>query len=341
MIQSLIGDPLFTRIRTGRSATGKPGEPTADETVFGWTVHGEESKANQSYFTRTTSEDYEQLYSLDVLGVEEHKEFDQEEVKKEFLERIQRKKDGRYRVRMPWIEGRYPVSDNQIQSRARLNSLFRRMTPMVRGSYNKIIEEQLAMGIIEKVPGKPTGKRVFYMPHKPVVREGAASTKVKMVFDASSKPSKEAYSINECINPGPALRPQLWDIMIRSRMAPFCVVGDAIKVFFQIEVYPDDRDAFRILYQMENGEELYLRFCRLPFGGESSPFVLGGVFQDHLETVAGDNTVKKNLRKTLMLTILWDWWLTKIRQFSSRGRQSRQWRRDSFHWQNGNQISKS
>ena len=182
VIQLLIGDPLFTRIRTGRSVTGKPREPIADETVFGWTVHGEESKANQSYFTRTTSEGYEQLCSLDVLGVEDRKEFDQEEMKTEFLESIQRKKDGRYRVRIPWTEGRYPMSDNQIQSRAHLNSLFRRMTPMVRESYNKLIEEQLTMGIIEKVPEKPTGKRVFYMPHKPVVREGAASTKVRMVL---------------------------------------------------------------------------------------------------------------------------------------------------------------
>ena len=182
---------MFTRIQTGRSVTGKPGEPIADETVFRWTVHGEESKANQICFTRTTSEDYEQLYSLDVLVVEDRKEFDQEEMKKEFLESIQRKKDGRYRVRISWIEGRYPMSDNQIQSRACLNSLFRQITPVVRGSYNKIIEEQLAMGIIEKGPGKPTGKRVFYMPQKPVVREDAASTKVRMVFDGSGKPSRE------------------------------------------------------------------------------------------------------------------------------------------------------
>ena len=42
------------------------------------------------------------------------------------------------------------MSDNQIQSRARLNSLFRRMTAMVQGSYKNIIEEQLAMGITEK-----------------------------------------------------------------------------------------------------------------------------------------------------------------------------------------------
>ena len=298
VIQLLIGDPLFTRIRTGRSVTGNPGEPIADETMFGWTVHGEESKANQSYFTRTTSEDYKQLYSLDILGVEDRKEFDQEDVKKEFLENIQRKNDGRYQIRIPWIEGRYPLDDNQMQSRARLNSLFRRMTAVVRKEYDNIIEEQLAMGIIEKVPTEePKGKRVFYMPHKPVVREGATSTKVRMVFDASSKPSREAYSINECMNPGPALQPLLWDIMIRSRVAPVCVVGDVMKAFLQIEVNPDDRDAFRFLYRMENGDELHLRFCRLPFGGESSPFVLGGVLQHHLEITPGNEAVKRQLKE--------------------------------------------
>jgi len=264
--------------------------------VFGWTVHGEESKADHSYFTRTTSEDYEQLYSLDVLGVEDRKEFDQEDVKKEFLENIQRK-DGRYQIRIPWIEGRYPMNDNQVQSSARLNSLFRRMTTMVRKEYDKIIEEQLEMGIIEKVPEEVSGKRVFYMPHKPVVREGATSTKVRMVFDASSKPSREAYSINECMNPGPTLQPLLWDIMIRSRMSPVCVVGDVTKAFLQIEVHPDDRDAFRLLYRTESGDELHLRFCRLPFGGESSPFVLGGVFQHHLQTVDGSDAVKKQLKE--------------------------------------------
>ena len=99
------------------------------------------------------------------------------------------------------------------------------------------------------------------------------------------------------MNPRPTLQSLLWDIMIQSRMAPVCVVGDVTKAFLQIEVHPDDRDAFRFLYRMENGEELYLRFCRLPFGGASSPFVLDGVFQHHLETVAADNTIKKQLKE--------------------------------------------
>ena len=39
------------------------------------------------------------------------------------------------------------------------------------------------------MPVEPTGKRVYYMPHKPVIRESVASTKIRMVFDASCKPT--------------------------------------------------------------------------------------------------------------------------------------------------------
>ena len=124
-IHLLIGDPLFSRVRTGRSIKGRPGEPMADETLFGWTVHGEQTKLKQSYFTRTTSQEYEKLYQLDILGVEDHSELDQNEVKKEFLENIQRNKDGCYQIRILWIEGRTPQEDNLSQSRARLNNLFR------------------------------------------------------------------------------------------------------------------------------------------------------------------------------------------------------------------------
>ena len=60
-------------------------------------------------------------------------------------------------------------------------------------------------------------------------------------------------------------------------MAPGCVVGNVTKVFLQIELRPDNRDAFRFFYGMKDGEEVHFKFCRLPFGRESSPSVLGVV----------------------------------------------------------------
>ena len=44
--------------------------------------------------------DYEKLYSLDVLGVEDRGENDQ---LRDFKESVVRKQDGRYEVGFPWI----------------------------------------------------------------------------------------------------------------------------------------------------------------------------------------------------------------------------------------------
>ena len=105
------------------------------------------------------------------------------------------------------------------------------------------------------------------MPHKPVIRESVASTKIRMVFDASCKPTVTDYSINECMNPGPPTQPLLWDILIRSRIAPVCIVGDVTKAFLQIEFHEEDRDAFRFIYKLTDEPEKKFRFKRLPFGG--------------------------------------------------------------------------
>ena len=296
-IHILFGDPTFTDMRTGNCRKGLQGQPIADETVFGWAVHGERAGADQSFFTQTTNEEYERLYRLDVLGIEDRKEFDQQEVRKEFMESIEQNEEGRYTIKVPWIDERKPQNSNEAQSRVRLRNLMSKMKDNVREKYEAIIREQLEMGIIEEAPEVPTGKRVYYMPHKPVIREEAISTKVRMVFDASAKPSLEDYSINECMNPGPPTQPLLWDILIRSRMAPVCIIGDVEKAFLQVELDVSDRDAFRFLFKSKEGIEKHYRFCRVPFGGESSPFILGGVIQYHLETVQGDDGVKEALKE--------------------------------------------
>ena len=50
---------------------GKPGEPVAELTSFGWTIMSPSAETNLSsvYLTRGSTEDYDQLCSLDVLGL--------------------------------------------------------------------------------------------------------------------------------------------------------------------------------------------------------------------------------------------------------------------------------
>ena len=133
---------------------------------------------------------------------------------------------------------------------------------------------------MEKVPKQPTGNRVFYMPHKPVVRESATTTKVRMVFDASAKPHPLANSINDRMHTGPPLQPLLWDNMIRTRLSTHLLLADLQKAFLQIGIKEGDRDAFRFLFNV-NGKVERLRFARVPFGAEASPFMLGATLQHH------------------------------------------------------------
>ena len=93
--------------------------------------------------------------------------------------------------------------------------------------------------------------------------------------------------------------------MIRSRMSDNLLVGDVKKAFLQIGIKEDDRDAFRFLFNL-NGKEEHLRFARVPFGAEASPFILGATLRHHqqpdefAETVEElrSNTYVDNLMKT-------------------------------------------
>ena len=156
MVHILFGDPTFIEMRTEECKKGKVGQPIANETIFGWAVHGDKSELNHSYFVQTTNDDYEKLYTLDVLGVEDRKEFDQEEVRKELFENAVQLEDSRYQIKIPWTDERVPGNTNEVQSRMRLDSMFRRMKDEVREHYDTIIKEQFELRIIEEAPVEPT-----------------------------------------------------------------------------------------------------------------------------------------------------------------------------------------
>ena len=157
-----------------------------------------------------------------------------------------------------------------------------RQKEQLKAEYTHIIEEQLEEGIVDRIPSKPRGKRVFYLPHKIVVRTEAVITKIRMVFDASAKPHPLAASINECMYTGPSLQPLLWDIMIRSRMSENLLLGDIKKGSLQSGINEDNRDAFRSIFTL-HGREEHLRFARVPFGAEASPFILRATLRYHID----------------------------------------------------------
>ena len=155
--------------------------------------------------------------------------------------------------------------------------------------YDHIIKDQLENGIVEKEPDQEvkTGEIVHYVPHQAVVRKSAETTKVQMVFDASSKESRRGVSLNDCLHVGPPLAPLLFDVLLRLRTYKVVLIGDIQQAFLNIEVAKEDRDAIRFLWYSnictrDRIIDVYL-FCRVIFGAGPSPFLLNGILRHHIE----------------------------------------------------------
>ena len=102
---------------------------------------------------------------------------------------------------------------------------------------------------------------------------------------------KDNKNLNECLYRGPVLLRDLVGMILRFRIPKVGIVSDIEKAFLQIELQPSDRDVTRFLwfknYQEQKIDESHiqeLRFCRVPFGVISSPFLLSATIESLLDS---------------------------------------------------------
>ena len=134
-----------------------------------------------------------------------------------------------------------------------------------------------------------------YIPHKPVVREKAESTKVHIVYDASAKKNPKTLSLNECLDIGPPLQTMILDILLKIRIKPVILAGDIHQPFLQIVIRETGRDALRFIWvdDISNKNPVVLRVTGALFGLGPSPFLVGGTLQEHLTSMNPDLNMRK------------------------------------------------
>lgn len=229
----------------------------------------------------------EEFWRLETIGIQDKQEDHiDEKVLQHFNETLQYE-NGRYMVTWPWMEDKSDLPDNHGLALGRLKSLVAKMcrNPALVKQYGDIIDDQLKKGVIEKVPNCSNHSKKHYIPHHAVVNPAKATTKMRIVYDASAKTKKENKSLNECLHKGPVLLHDLVGILLRFRLNKIALVSDA---FLQVGLTEDSRDVTRFLWlknkntmSIENNIQEY-RFCRVPFGIISSPFLLAATLEYHL-----------------------------------------------------------
>ena len=81
------------------------------------------------------------------------------------------------------------------------------------------MKEYQELDAIEKEPESECPG--YDMPHHAVVREAASTTKLRVVFNASAS-QKGDFSLNDVIEPGPSLLPNLAGLLDTITRVPMC-----------------------------------------------------------------------------------------------------------------------
>ncbi|GFV74986.1 integrase catalytic domain-containing protein [Trichonephila clavipes] len=267
------------------------------DSVFGYIVTGSiQNEPSNYYFCNFIQDQVDRnltkFWDLEAIGIKAESSCDPDDQAMQHFKSSVRFNSGRYEVGFPWKGHTQELNDNFSVAEKRVKSLTRRFIrdPTLYIQYSEILKEYESQGIIERVleTEKPTDRAVFYLPHQAVFRQESLTTKMRIVFDASSHEDGQP-SLNDCIWSGENLNPNIFHLIISFRLNTIAITADIERAFLQISLRDEDRDAVRFLFPdiRSNQTDPYkfqvYRFKRVMFGVNVSPFLLSATIKHHIE----------------------------------------------------------
>jgi hypothetical protein len=236
----------------------------------------------------------EDLWRLDLIGINDEPSPVTDDLAIEAFNKTVEFSDGRYQVTWPWQPNVHELPTNYMLALRRLHSLLSRQKALNRWDflekYDKIMKDQLDKGVIEEVPeDSGQGQRTHYLAHHGVETPQKTTTKLRVVYDASARAGPDKPSLNDCMYRGHVFLENILTLLLRFRCWPVAILADIEKAFLQVGLQHQERDVTRLLWvrnlrKPPDKENLVTyRFCRVPFGVKSSPFLLGATVSHHLK----------------------------------------------------------
>ena len=175
---------------------------------------------NEEDRTNLFEPNVEDMWNLESIGIKPDDPKEKDDIALEMFKNTVTKEDQRYSVSWPWRnEDQYILPENYELSLGRLKSSMKRLEkdPGLLQRYDKIIRTQVEKGIIEKVEDSEVNNknRKHYILHHVVIKPDNATTKLRIVYDASAKTKKGNKSLNECLHRGSVILEDLCGLLLR------------------------------------------------------------------------------------------------------------------------------
>ncbi|GBO24395.1 hypothetical protein AVEN_62120-1 [Araneus ventricosus] len=299
-VSVLIGADNYYDVMTGRIKRIN-WKLVAAESLYGWCLIGVSGPLNKNssdssvmkvVVEKDISKQLETFWQLENLGIEpanDRLNCNDSKILQEFEDSIQFR-DNRHVVKLPWKDNLKESLDNNYEiAYERFSKLCYKFQNdhSLYSQYKDVVDSYIEQNIVERVPNSNVEDCAeFYLPHRAVIRHDKVSSKLRIVFDASSHKSGK-FSLNDSLHIGPNLYPDLLELLLSFRKHPIAFTADIKQAFLNAELDESDKNVTKFFWT-DNPECFtesieVLRFNRVLFGINSSPFLLSATIKHHLK----------------------------------------------------------
>ena len=248
-VDIIIGADLYGLVmEEGLKKLG--GSFAAQNTIFGWILLGNVSQAtiavHQLFIEPRDplNEQLKQFWEIEEVNHIPSLSIAEQECENHFQTTFTRDETGRFMLRLP-IKSNHDVSmlgESERTARAMLFKMKSRLqsNPKFAQLYFDFLTEYERLGHMSKLTDKEANKFCVFLPHHGVLREDKLTTKLRVVFNASS-PTSSGMSLNDILEIGPKLQADITGLLMNWRLHKFVMNADVEKMFRQILIHPDDR----------------------------------------------------------------------------------------------------
>ncbi|XP_036140647.1 uncharacterized protein LOC118644911 [Monomorium pharaonis] len=284
-IDIILGADVYPQIIEEGIRKGNSNSLLAQRTKFGWIISGlvnrtTVSDSSRSYHITMDRELHDLLQkfwkleeipssSISLLSLENQK------CEQHFTTTHSRDHEGRYTVRLPFKQSVSKLGDSRAKATRIITSISKKFAanPDYAQAYHAFLKEYEDLHHMERVSASaPEPHIAYYLPHHGVIRENSITTKLRVVFNGSSR-TTTGISLNDLLHTGAKLQIDVFDVLTWFRQFQFVFTSDIEKMYRQIKVHKDDWDFQRILWIDKNNKLITFQLSTVTYGLACAPFL--------------------------------------------------------------------
>lgn len=284
-IDLILGADAYGHIIDEGLIKGPLDAPVAQLTKFGWIISGPTSGSTSSssliHGYHVSCDDplhslLQRFWELDEIPASNSPPLSVEEqhCENHFSTTHMRDEQGRYIVRLPFKHPPEQLGDSKAKATRLIHKLFNTFLndDVYANAYTDFITEYANLHMVLIPDNSLEPPTAYYLPHHGIWKENSLTTKLRVVFNGSSR-TTSGLSLNHVLHVGSKLQRDLFDVLIWFRQFRYVFSSDVEKMYRQILVHPDDQKYQRILWLDHAHHLITYQLSTVTYGLACAPFI--------------------------------------------------------------------